>query len=128
MSRAVFAVALVAALALADASGWAQNFGAARFTDSYVRVDWQLGQNRKGQPVVWGRVHNVRGITVTRVRLAVDELSASGAVASTTTGYVDSPIGAHGNVYFDVRVPRADAQYRVTVLHFELLPDAGSGR
>jgi hypothetical protein len=128
VTASVFAVTLVVALATADATGWAQNFGAARWTDPYVRVDWQSGQTRQGQPTIWGRVHNVNGNAITRVRLAVEELSPSGSVASTTIGYVDDTISPLGDTYFEVRVPRAGAQYRVTVLHFELLPEAGAGR
>jgi hypothetical protein len=127
MKRALLAAA-VAALSLAGPSVSAQNgFGTARSIDSYVQVDWQPGQTRKGAPIISGRAHNLHGMPIARVRLAVQELSPSGGVASTTTGYVDGPIAPLGDVYFEVRVPRANTQYRVTVLHFELLTDPGVG-
>lgn len=127
-TRAVLAAALLSALALAPPPGsavHAQALGSRSTHEHDVRLEWQTGQTRRGIPTVWGYVHNVSGGSLGNVRLSIQEIDAGGRPVSTTIGYVDGAIAPRGYAYFEVRVPRPATQYRVTVLHYDLLADPG---
>ena len=125
--RSVGCLVLGAALGslwLAPAVGWAQNFGSASKDEQYLRVEWQPGQTRRGAPTVWGHVHNVYGELIGSVKLSIQEVDGAGSPVSTTVGYVDGVIQPKSSVYFETRVPRPDAQYRVSVLSYTIFPRA----
>ena len=44
----------------------------------YFRIESQSGPDRRGQPTVWGYIHNERGLGHARVRILVETLDASG--------------------------------------------------
>jgi hypothetical protein len=94
-------------------------------SERYLRVEWGLGQTRSGAPAISGRVVNLYGEAIGNVRLAIEEMDAEGRVLSTTIGYVDGLVPGLGQSYFDIRVPRAGASYRVRVLFFDLFIDPG---
>jgi hypothetical protein len=123
---AVLAAALLSALAPGDAVR-AQPLGSRQAHEQYLRLEWQPGQTRRGLPTVWGYVHNASGSSLGNVRLSIQELDAGGRPVSTTVGYVDGVIGPRGYAYFEIRVPRPAMQYRVTVLHYDLVVAPGGG-
>src|SRR5262245_1321558 len=114
----------IGGLGLAPGGGWTQHFGSRSLEEHYLRVDWQLGQTRRGAPIVWGHVHNVYGELIGSVKLSIQELDGAGNAASTTVGYVDGVIQPKSSAYFETRVPRP-GQYRVAVLSYTILPRAG---
>jgi len=127
-ARAVLVAALLSALAPALSTGGAvhaQTLGSRQAHEQYLRLEWQPGQTRRGLPTVWGYVHNVSGGSLGNVRLSIQELDAGGRPVNATVGYVDGVIAPRGYAYFEVRVPRPATQYRVTVLHYDLLADPG---
>ena len=127
-ARAVVAAALLFALAPAVPPGdglRAQALGSRQAHDQSLRLEWQPGQTRRGLPTVWGYVHNVSGNSLGNVRLSIQEVDAGGRPVNTTVGYVDGVIGPRGYAYFEIRVPRPAMQYRVTVLHYDLLVAPG---
>jgi hypothetical protein len=106
---------------LSPGAGWAQNFGAAA-REPYIRVEWHLGESRRGGPLVSGFVYNNYGEPLGNVRLSIEEVDAAGSSVSRTIGYVDGPVPPKGRLYFETSVPRAGAAaYRVTILYFDLL-------
>lgn len=94
-------------------------------SESYLRVEWQPGQTRRGKPIVSGYVHNLYGEPIGNVRLSIEETDASGQVVATTVGYVDGVVPPKGSLYFETRVPRSTGQYRVVILYYDLFIDAG---
>jgi hypothetical protein len=123
--RRVPAAVLAMALSLGAVAD-AQTPAARQPGDQHVRVEWQPGQSRRGLPTVWGHVHNLYGGPVGNVRLSIQEIDAGGRALSTTIGYVDGVIPPTGYAYFEIRVPRAATEYRVIVLHYDLITGAGS--
>ena len=120
----MLAAALLSAPVLGGAAD-AQSLGSRQAHEQYLRLEWQPGQTRRGLPTVWGYVHNVSGGSLGNVRLSIQEIDDGGRPVSTTVGYVDGVIAPRSYAYFEVRVPRPATQYRVTVLHYDLLVDPG---
>ena len=77
---------------------------------------------------MWGYVHNVHTGALGNVRLSIEEIDAAGRALSATPGYVDGVIAPGSYAYFEVRVPRAATQYRVTVFQYDVLVDPGGNR
>lgn len=115
---------LVVALSLAAGAAHGQSPGARQAGEQHLRLEWQPGQSRRGLPTVWGYVHNLYGGSLGNVRLSIQEVDAAGRAVSTTVGYVDGVIPPKGYAYFEIRVPRPAAEYRVTVLHYDLFTGA----
>ena len=97
-------------------------------TKNYIELEWQLGQTRRGVPVVWGYVHNIYGEPIGNVRLAVEETDAAGRAVGRTIVDVYGIVPPKGTAYFEARVPRADVTYRIVVLRFDLMIHPGQGQ
>jgi hypothetical protein len=74
---------------------------------------------------VSGYVYNDYGRAVERMQLSIEGLDGSGAVVSTTIGYVLATVPAWNRAYFEVPVPAGAAAYKVRVLSFNW---SGQGR
>lgn len=89
---------------------WAQLY-APETIDQDFRVEWQVGQNRKG-PTVEGYVYNTAMRGADHMRLKIDQLDGAGRVLGTTTAVVLGTVPLDGRAYFSALVPPA-ASYRV---------------
>ena len=89
---------------------WAQLY-APETIDQDFRVEWQVGQNRKG-PTVEGYVYNKAMRGADHMRLKIDQLDGAGRVLGTTTAVVLGTVPLDGRAYFSALVPPA-ASYRV---------------
>ncbi len=94
--------------------------------DFRLRFDWDVTQNRKGQPVVEGYLYNDYSRAANNVRLLVESLDASGQVIGRSYGYVVGIVPVFNRSYFSVPVTTPGASYRITVTSFEWR-DGGSG-
>jgi hypothetical protein len=102
---------LTALMILVGASRvWAQLYTPETIEQDF-RVEWQVGQNRKG-PTVDGYVYNTAMRTAEHMRLKIDQLDGSGRVLGTTTAVVLGTVPLDGRAYFSASVPPA-ASYRV---------------
>ena len=101
-------------LALSRRPAQAQAFGGSQ-PGSDIRVEWEAGTTRRGQPAVTGYVHNERGLIATNVRLLIESLDGAGQVVGRQVGFVDGGVPVKGRSYFEVRVNTPGASYRVTV-------------
>jgi hypothetical protein len=102
---------LTALVILVGASrAWAQLYTPETIEQDF-RVEWQVGQNRKG-PTVDGYVYNTAMRTAEHMRLKIDQLDGSGRVLGTTTAVVLGTVPLDGRAYFSASVPPA-ASYRV---------------
>src|SRR5262249_35577321 len=82
----------------------------------YFRLDWGVSPG----PKVEGYVYNQTDTLAIGMRLNIEELDASGTVASQTTTWVLGEVPANGRSFFSARVHQA-ASYRVTVSSFSWL-------
>jgi hypothetical protein len=105
-------IALLTALVVLVGAGriWAQLYAPETIEQDF-RVDWQVGQNRKG-PMIEGYVYNKAMRTAEHMRLKIDQLDGSGRVLGTTTAVVLGTVPLDGRAYFSASVPPA-ASYRV---------------
>ncbi len=92
-----------------------------------LRADWDVTVAKSGKPVVSGYIHNGRPYGVARMRLLIESLDDKGQVAAKTVGYVDTGMGPFGRTYFEVRVDRPGAAYRVSLLNVDWMLE-GRGR
>jgi hypothetical protein len=89
---------------------WAQLY-TPETIDQDFRVEWQVGQNRKG-PTVEGYVYNKAMRGADHMRLKIDQLDGAGRVLGTTTAVVLGTVPLDGRAYFSALVPPASS-YRV---------------
>jgi hypothetical protein len=89
---------------------WAQLYSPETIQQDF-RVEWQVGQNRKG-PTVEGYVYNKAMRGADHMRLKIDQLDGAGRVLGTTTAVVLGTVPLDGRAYFSALVPPA-ASYRV---------------
>jgi hypothetical protein len=116
---------LVAVVSLLGAGrAWAQIYAPETIAHDF-RVEWQVGQNRKG-PVIDGYVYNTAMRTADRMRLKIDQLDAAGNVVGSTTAVVLGTIPNDGRAYFSASVPPA-ASYRVQPYSFDWSGGGGAG-
>ncbi len=115
--RRLPAAVLVVLAVVATAS--AQNFG----SPLTFRFEWRL-TSVGGHPAIAGYVHNDNVWKVTKVRVAVDVLDASGNTLARATAWVPGDINEGGHGYFVVPLPAEGASYRPFVESFEYLEKA----
>jgi hypothetical protein len=90
-----------------------------RSVDGDLRVEWTGSEDRRGRPVVSGYVYNQRaGSYAVSLRLRVEALDGSGAVAGSTIGYVLGEVPPSNRSYFEIKAPAKAASYRVTIESF----------
>ena len=113
------AASLVTAVGLAVLSlVWTPHSGGAQTSADPLRIEWQSRDAGGGQAVISGYVYNQHQMRIEHIRLSVEPSSGpSGA----RIVYVTGSIPYRGREYFEVRVPGAEAPYRVTVAFFDWL-------
>ena len=81
-----------------------------------LRVEWDLGKDRKGNPALSGYVYNARaGYWAAAVHLRITGTDRTGRVTVDTSAQVYGDVPPGGRSYFEVRVPTWDLIYHVTV-------------
>ena len=96
---------------------WTSQPGGAQTTAADpLRIEWESRDTGGGQAVISGYVYNEHLMRVQRVQLLVE--SASGSSRARVV-YLATSIPSRGREYFEVRVPAAEAPYRVTVGLFD---------
>lgn len=109
----VAAVLALDAVAPASAQQWAMPGG-----DRFFRVDWEPATTQRGT-VLRGYVFNDHGHAAGNVRLFIESLDPTGAVAATTVGYVPGVVGPSDRLYFEVKLSAPATNYRVRVATWE---------
>ena len=119
-------IVLLVAVVILPASGpaWAQVYAPETIAQDF-RVEWQVGQNRKG-PMIDGYVYNQAMRTADRMRLKIDRLDSAGNVVGSTTAVVLGTIPSDGRAYFSASVPPA-ASYRVQPYSWDWSGGGGVG-
>ncbi len=81
-----------------------------------LRVDWDLGKDRRGNLLLSGYVYNARaGYYAAAVRLRITGTDRTGHVVVDTSAQVFGDVPPQGRSYFEVRIASLEPTYRVTV-------------
>jgi hypothetical protein len=81
-----------------------------------LRVEWDLGKDRRGNLLLSGYVYNARvGYYASAVHLRITGTDRTGRVVVDTTAHVYGDVLPQGRSYFEVRLASLEPTYRVTV-------------
>jgi hypothetical protein len=82
-----------------------------------LRVEWDLGRDRKGNAILSGYVYNARAAaSAAGVQLRITGTDRTGRVVVNLTAEVRGDVPAGGRSYFEVRVPTWDLAFHVNVV------------
>jgi hypothetical protein len=88
-----------------------------------LTVEWAMSRDGQGHPTLQGYISNLYDVPVDNVTIRIDGIDAEGQTLSSDVTLVEGPVPGDGRTYFEVPVPDAAANYRVTIDSFE----AGAG-
>lgn len=125
--RAPLLLAALLALGTLGPSGPAAASSATSSVDSRIRLDWQVGAGRGGQPLILGYVYNDYGRPASDVILFVESLDGSGAVVGRTYGFIRGVVQNTDRAYFEIPVKAAGTSYRVSVTALDWKGGGGAG-
>ena len=91
--------------------------------EQFFTLDWEASE-RRGRPIVRGRIGNEWGFTAHRVQLLVEGLDGAGRVVSQTVGWLGGELTPGTHAWFDVPVPAPAPAYRVRVFAWDWLQHA----
>ncbi|HTO10834.1 MAG TPA: hypothetical protein VMQ51_04625 [Candidatus Binatia bacterium] len=90
-------------------------------SEERFRLDWTVGADRTGAPLVEGYVYNVSMYPVERARLLISACDRSGAVVGQRLFWLAGSLPTGARTYFDLPAPPAD-HYQVTLWDFNIVP------
>ena len=81
-----------------------------------ITLDWQATQDKKGRPLIAGRMITYGGMSgYCDTRLLVETLDADGRVVAQRVGFVPGYVGGFDNVYFEEPIRGPGSAYRVSI-------------
>ena len=122
-TRVVFVAILLAASSLTP-SAWTSPTDGAPLTplvvgwEQFFKLTWTV-EERKGKPVVIGKIYNNWGFAAANVRLLVDELDADGQIVDQKLGWLGFTLTPGTTAPFAVPVAHATPNHRVSVFAFD---------
>lgn len=108
------AVVVVGVLILATGPGRAQTSSAP--LDAHLRVEWEVGPDKRGRTTMSGYVLNSWGQYARNVRLQAEALDTSGQAVGKTLVYVNGDVPPLGRTYFIAPAPPGGTTYRFILL------------
>jgi hypothetical protein len=89
------------------------------------KLQWEIGE-RRGEPVITGYLMNDSPYDVERIRVLVEGLDESGAIAAQRLTWVLGQITAFSRVYLEAPVPGRYPRYQVRVFAYDRI-ERGAG-
>jgi hypothetical protein len=86
--------------------------------ERYFTLTWQMDE-RKGKPVVIGKIYNNWGFAAANMRLLVDELDANGQIVDQQLGCLGFTLTPGTTAPFEVPVAHGTPTHRVSVFAFD---------
>jgi hypothetical protein len=86
--------------------------------ERYFTLSWQMDQ-RRGKPVVIGKIYNNYGFAAANMRLLVDELDAGGQIVDQQVGWLGFTLTPGTTAPFEIPVAHATPNHRVSVFAFD---------
>jgi hypothetical protein len=84
----------------------------------FFTVDWQSAE-RRGRPIVQGRIYNNWGLAASDVRLLVNGLDPAGQVVEQRVAWLGTLLTPGTTAPFEVALQRPASAYRVEVFSFD---------
>src|SRR5438105_1938236 len=119
--------ALIVAILLAASltpSAWAPPTDGAPLTpmvigwEQFFKLTWTV-EERRGKPVVIGKIYNNWGFAAANMRLLVDELDANGQIVDQKLGWLGFMLTPGTTAPFEIPVAHATPNHRVSVFAFD---------
>jgi len=95
--------------------------------EQFFRLTWEVGE-RRGTPVVTGRIYNNWGFAAANMRLLVDELDAGGQIVDQRIGWLGLTLTPGTTAPFEIPVAHATPNHRVSVFAFDWVQADGRRR
>ena len=95
--------------------------------EQFFQLTWTVGE-RKGHPVVTGKIYNNWGFAAANMRLLVDELDANGQIVDQRIGWLGFTLTPGTTAPFEIPVAHATPNHRVSVFAFDWVQTDGRGR
>jgi hypothetical protein len=92
--------------------------------EQFFSLTWTVGE-RRGRPVVTGRIINNWGLAAANVRLLVDELDANGQIVDQQLGWLGFTLTPGTTAPFEIPVAHATPNHRVSVFAFDWVQTNG---
>lgn len=86
--------------------------------ERYFTLTWQMDE-RKGRPVVIGKIYNNWGFAAANMRLLVDELDANGQIVDQQLGWLGFTLTPGTTAPFEIPVAHGTPNHRVSVFAFD---------
>ena len=124
VSTRVLVVAILLVAASLTPSAWAPPTDGAPLTplvigwEQYFKLTWTV-EERKGKPVVIGKIYNNWGFPAANMRLLVDELDASGQIVDQKLGWLGFMLTPGTTAPFEIPVAHSTPNHRVSVFAFD---------
>jgi hypothetical protein len=95
--------------------------------EQFFKLTWEVGE-RRGKPVVTGRIYNNWNFAAANMRLLVDELDAGGQVIDQRVGWLGFTLTPGTTAPFEIPVAHATPNHRVSVFAFDWIQTNGHRR
>ena len=86
--------------------------------ERYFTLTWQMDE-RKGRPIVIGKIYNNWGFAAANMRLLVDELDANGQIVDQKLGWLGFTLTPGTTAPFEIPVAHPTPNHRVSVFAFD---------
>ena len=86
--------------------------------ERYFTLSWTV-EDRKGKPVVIGKIYNNWGFAAANMRLLVDELDANGQIVDQKLGWLGFTLTPGTTAPFEIPVAHSTPNHRVSVFAFD---------
>jgi hypothetical protein len=92
--------------------------------EQFFKLTWEVGE-RRGKPVVTGRIYNNWNFAAANMRLLVDELDAGGRIVDQRVGWLGFTLTPGTTAPFEIPVAHATPNHRVSVFAFDWVQTNG---
>jgi hypothetical protein len=86
--------------------------------EQFFKLTWTV-EERRGKPVVIGKIYNNWGFAAANMRLLVDELDANGQIVDQKLGWLGFMLTPGTTAPFEIPVAHATPNHRVSVFAFD---------
>jgi len=95
--------------------------------EQFFKLTWEVGE-RRGKPVVTGRIYNNWNFAAANMRLLVDELGAGSEIIDQRVGWLGLTLTPGTTAPFEIPVAHATPNHRVSVFAFDWVQTNGHRR
>ena len=94
--------------------------------EQYFTINWSVGE-RRGRPVVYGRIYNKWNFGAANMRLLVEELDSGGRIVDQQLGWLGFALTPGTTAPFEIPVAHNTPNHRVRVFSWDWVQTDGRG-